>query len=70
VPASSYFVASDEPEALQTVQEVAAGRDVTPEPGFREVRRPHRMRRWLPASTPPYRAMLVWLPRVVGDWLT
>jgi broad specificity phosphatase PhoE len=35
-----YYVASDEPKALQTVQEMAAGRPVTAEPGLREVGRP------------------------------
>jgi broad specificity phosphatase PhoE len=37
-----YYVASDEPKALQTVQEMSAGREVVPEPGLREVRRPYR----------------------------
>jgi broad specificity phosphatase PhoE len=38
---SGYFVASDEPKALQTLQEMAAGQEVVPEVGFREVRRPY-----------------------------
>ncbi|GIH16368.1 histidine phosphatase family protein [Rugosimonospora africana] len=37
-----YYVASDEPKALQTVREMSAGRDVVPEPRLREVLRPHR----------------------------
>jgi broad specificity phosphatase PhoE len=35
-----YYVASDEPKALRTVQEMAAGQPVAPEPGLREVSRP------------------------------
>jgi broad specificity phosphatase PhoE len=35
-----YYVASDEPKALQTVREMAAGWPVTVEPGFGEVQRP------------------------------
>ncbi|MGW1734726.1 histidine phosphatase family protein [Streptomyces sp. NPDC001999] len=42
VPDASYHVSSDEPKALQTVQELSGGREVAAEPGFREVRRPHR----------------------------
>ncbi len=38
----AYYVASDEPKALQTLQEMAAGQGVVLEPAFREVRRPHR----------------------------
>lgn len=37
-----YYVASDEPKALQTVREMSGGREVVPEPGLREVRRPYR----------------------------
>jgi broad specificity phosphatase PhoE len=40
VAGPGYYVASDEPKALQTVQEMAAGQQVIPEPGFREVSRP------------------------------
>jgi broad specificity phosphatase PhoE len=42
VPGRAYYVASDEPKALQTLQEMAAGQEVVPEPAFREVRRPYR----------------------------
>jgi broad specificity phosphatase PhoE len=35
-----YYVASDEPKALRTVQEMASGRPVAAEPGLREVHRP------------------------------
>jgi hypothetical protein len=38
----AYYVASNEPKALQTLREMSAGQDVVPEPAFREVRRPHR----------------------------
>ena len=38
----AYYVASDEPKALQTLEEMSAGQSVVPEPAFREVRRPHR----------------------------
>lgn len=41
-PQSPYYVASDEPKALQTVQEMSGGSKVVSDPGFREVRRPHR----------------------------
>jgi broad specificity phosphatase PhoE len=40
VPLPAYFAASDEPKALQTLQEMAGGELVIAEPGFREVRRP------------------------------
>jgi broad specificity phosphatase PhoE len=42
LPQPGYFVASNEPKAIQTVQEMSAGLEVVPDPGFREVRRPHR----------------------------
>jgi broad specificity phosphatase PhoE len=35
-----YYVASNEPKALQTAQEIASGRPVAVEPGFSEVQRP------------------------------
>ncbi len=37
----AYLVASDEPKAIQTLQELASRLDVATDPGFREVRRPH-----------------------------
>jgi hypothetical protein len=37
-----YYVASHEPKALQTAQEMSVGREVVPEPGLREVHRPYR----------------------------
>ncbi|HET8660053.1 MAG TPA: hypothetical protein VFM55_13770 [Micromonosporaceae bacterium] len=37
----AYFVASDEPKAVQTLQELAGGLAVLTDPGFGEVRRPH-----------------------------
>lgn len=37
----AYFVASDEPKAVQTLEEVAGETSVSTDPGFREVRRPH-----------------------------
>lgn len=37
-----YYVASDEPKALQTLQEMSGHRDVVTEPGLREVARPDR----------------------------
>jgi broad specificity phosphatase PhoE len=37
-----YYVSSDEPKVLQTVREMSGGREVVPEPGLREVRRPYR----------------------------
>lgn len=37
----AYYVSSDEPKALQTLQEMSAGHAVVPEPAFREVRRPY-----------------------------
>jgi broad specificity phosphatase PhoE len=36
-----YYVASDEPKALQTLQEMSVDHEVVAEPGLREVRRPH-----------------------------
>jgi broad specificity phosphatase PhoE len=38
----AYYVASDEPKALQTLQEMSVGSEVVSEPAFREVRRPYR----------------------------
>jgi 2,3-bisphosphoglycerate-dependent phosphoglycerate mutase len=38
---SAYFVASDEPKAVETLQELAGQLDVEMDPGFGEVRRPH-----------------------------
>jgi hypothetical protein len=38
----AYYVASDEPKALQTLQAMSAGQEIIPEPDFREVGRPHR----------------------------
>jgi broad specificity phosphatase PhoE len=42
VPGPCHYVASDELKAMQTMQEMSGGEAVVPEPGFREVRRPHR----------------------------
>jgi broad specificity phosphatase PhoE len=37
----AYFVASDEPKAIQTLKELAGETSVSIDPGFREVRRPY-----------------------------
>jgi broad specificity phosphatase PhoE len=37
----AYYVASDEPKAMETLQEIAGFPEVTTDPGFGEVRRPH-----------------------------
>lgn len=37
----AYFVASDEPKAIQTLEELAGETGVAIDPGFREVDRPH-----------------------------
>lgn len=37
----AYFVASDEPKAIQTLEELANNAGASIDPGFREVRRPH-----------------------------
>jgi broad specificity phosphatase PhoE len=42
VTGPAYYVSSDEPKAMQTLQEMSAGQPVVPEPAFREVRRPYR----------------------------
>jgi broad specificity phosphatase PhoE len=41
MPGPAYFVASDEPKAVETLEELAGGHDVAVEPGFAEVHRPH-----------------------------
>ncbi|SCL54696.1 Broad specificity phosphatase PhoE [Micromonospora peucetia] len=42
LPDSAYLVSSTEPKAMQTLQEMASGRTVVPEDGFREVHQPIR----------------------------
>jgi broad specificity phosphatase PhoE len=37
----AYFVASDAPKVVQTLEELAGDTSVSIDPGFREVRRPH-----------------------------
>ncbi len=41
VAGPGYYVASDEPKAVQTVRELTGRPDVATDPGFREVRRPY-----------------------------
>jgi broad specificity phosphatase PhoE len=41
VAGPAYFVASDEPKAVETLQEVAGHAEVRTDPGFGEVRRPY-----------------------------
>jgi broad specificity phosphatase PhoE len=52
VPSSAYFVASTEPKAVQTLEEIAGHRDVATDPDFGEVRRPHA---WLDGTA--YRSL-------------